>query len=129
MTQAQKTNHKNGRTNDDLQSFVQSLVLSTSPCTHQQLEDKVNGSFVRSYKQIAETVGVSTDKYHRIRKRNQAKRDSSELQSERNGVVPTGTIFSQVVKSKGWRRVPVLRVAIRNDFFRIIPTKNTHRAL
>ena len=29
---------------------------------------------------------------------------------------------------KIFRRVPVVGVAIRNDFFQIIPTKNTHRA-
>ena len=44
-------------------------------------------------------------KYHRIRKENQAKRDLLELQSERDGVVPTRTVFCQVVKSKGWTKV------------------------
>ena len=99
---AQKTNNKKARTNDDLRSFVQSLVLSTLPFTQQHVEDKVNGVFVPSYKQIADTVGVFKHKYHRIRKENEAKRDLLELRSETNdGIVPTGTIFSQVVKSKG----------------------------
>ena len=59
-----------------------------------------------SFKQIADTIGLLKDKYFQIRKENQAKRDLLELRSETNdGVVPTGTIFSQVVKSKGWTKV------------------------
>ena len=40
-----------------------------------------------------------------MRKENQAKRELLELRSERNGVEPTGTIFSQVARSKGWTEV------------------------
>ncbi len=104
LSLAQKTVHKKGRTNDDLRSFVHSLVLSTIPSTQQQVEEKVNGSFVPCYKEIADTLGLSKDKYYRIRKQNQGKRDLLQLRSG-DGVVPTGTIFSQVVKSKGWTKV------------------------
>ena len=90
---AQKTLHKYGRTNDDLRSFVQSLVLSTLPSTQQQLEDKENGVFVPSYNQIADAFGVSKNKYHRIRTEKQVKRDLLELRGETNGVIPTETIF------------------------------------
>ena len=103
LTLAQKTLHKFGRTNDDLRSFVQSVVLSTIPSTQQQVEDKENGSFVPSFTQIAQTIGVFKAKYHRIRKEKQAKRDLLELRSE--SVEPTGTIFSQVVRSRGWTKV------------------------
>ena len=102
---AQKTLHKYKQTNDDLRSFVQSLVLSTLPSTQQQLEDKQNGVFVPSYNQIADAIGVSKNKYHRIRTEKQVKRDLLELRGETDGVIPTGTIFSQIVKSKGWTKV------------------------
>ena len=101
----QKTNHKFGWTNNDLRSFVQSFVLSTLASTQQKLEDKENGLFVPSYNQIADTIGVLKAKCHRIRKENQTKRDLLELRSERNGDEPTGTIFFQVVRSKGWTKV------------------------
>ena len=58
--------------------------------------------------QITQTLGVHKLKYYRIRKENQCKRDLLKLQSEMNdGVVATtaGTIFSQVVKRKGWTKV------------------------
>ena len=50
LSLAQKINNRKARTNDDLRSFVQSLVLSTLPSTQQSIEDKVNGVFVPSYK-------------------------------------------------------------------------------
>ena len=54
------------------------------------------------HNQIADTVGVPRSTFQRIRKTNQSKRDVLQLQGESNdGTVPTGTLFSQVVKSKG----------------------------
>ena len=105
VKQALKTNSTKGRANDDLRSFVQSVVISSMPSTWQQLEDKEQGVFKPSSNQIADTIGVHKLKYYRIRKENQAKRDLLKLRSKRNGVVPTGTLFSQVVKSKGWTKV------------------------
>ena len=57
--------------------------------------------------QIAQTLEVQKLKYCKIRKENQCKRDLLELTSEMNGgVAPIiGTIFSQVVKRKGWTEV------------------------
>ena len=107
LIQAQKTNSLKGRSNDDLRAFVQSVVLSSMPSTNQQVEEKENGLFKASSNQIAETLGVQKLKYYRIRKENQSKRDLLELRSEMNdGISLTaGTIFSQVVKRKGWTKV------------------------
>ena len=80
-------------------------MLSTLPSTQQQLEDKETGVFVPSYNQIADAIGASKNKYHRIRTEKQVKKDLLELRGETNGVIPTGTIFSQIVKSKGWTKV------------------------
>ena len=56
-----------------------------------------------SCKQIADTIGVLKTKYHIIKKENQVKRDLLQVRSE--SIVPTGTVFSQVVKSSGWTKV------------------------
>ena len=49
LSLGQKTMYRYGLTNENLRSFVQSLVLlSTLPSTQQQLQDKENGLFVPS---------------------------------------------------------------------------------
>ena len=74
-----KTNAKKGQANDDLRSFVQSVVIPTMPSTEQQVEDKRNGVFVPAYIQIADTIGVPKSSYRGIRKTNQSKRDLLQL--------------------------------------------------
>ena len=74
--------------------------------TQEQLEDKENGIFVPSSQQIANTIGIPKTTFQRIRKLNQERRDLLKLQAEgNNSMIPTGTIFSQVVKSKEWKKV------------------------
>ena len=55
---ALKTNSSKGQANNDLRSFVQSVVISSIPSTEQQVEDKENGVFVPSSAQIVDTIGI-----------------------------------------------------------------------
>ena len=72
------------------------------PSTQEQLEDKDNCVFVPSFMQIADTIGIPKTTFIRIRKLNQSKRDLLQLQGDGDSnSIQTGTIFSQVVKSKG----------------------------
>ena len=76
---ALKTNSIKGRANDDLRSFVQSVVISSIPSTEQQVQDKKNGVFVLSSTQISETIGIPKSSYNRIRSLNKSRRDLLEL--------------------------------------------------
>ena len=70
-----KTNSRKGWANDDLRSFVQSVVISSMPSTQEQVEDKDNGVFVSSSIKIADTIWIPKTSFLRIRKQNQSKRD------------------------------------------------------
>ena len=86
------TNHPNGRTSDDSRSLVQTVVLCTlSPTNEENL-------FKPSYSEISEILGMPAQKYQRIAIAVAHKRDQLE-----NG--DKGTIFSQVIKSRGWTKV------------------------
>ena len=101
-----KTNSRKGRANGDLRSFVQSIVISSMKSTRQHVEDKENGVFVPSSTQQADTIGIPKKRFIRIRKQNQSKRDLLQLQGDGDSnSIPTGSIFSQFVKSKGWTKV------------------------
>ena len=73
--------------------------------TEQQVQDKENGAFVPSKTQLADTIGIPRPTYNRIRKLNQCRRDLLQLQGGDSNSIPKGTIFSHVVKSKGWTKV------------------------
>ena len=91
------TNSRKGQANDDIRSFVQSVVISSMKSTQQHVEDQENGVFVPSSTQLADTIGIPTTSFIRIRKLNQSKRDLLQLQgggnSDSNSIL-TGTIFS-----------------------------------
>ena len=133
---ALKTNSTKGRANNDLRSLAQSVVLASMKSTQELVEDKENGVFVPSSQQIADTIGIPKTTFQRIRNKNQERRDLLKLQAEgNNSIIPSGTVFSQVVKSKGYNKVDqdlidkvysfienhpnVIQSPIMNDYVRV----------
>ena len=100
---AQQTTKLKGRTNNDRRSLVQSVVLSSIRSTQQILNAKSRQQSLPSSRQIAQVIGLNPRTFQWIKHKVQRKRDL--LEHVTNGVLPTETLFSQVVKSKGWTKV------------------------
>ena len=75
-----------------MRSLVQTVVLCTLSPTNEENSSKP------SYSEISEILGMPASKYRRIAIAVGHKRDKLE-----NG--EKGTIFSQVIKSRGWTKV------------------------
>ena len=58
---------------------------------------------IPSGRETAKILGLNPRTFQRIQKKAQQKRDNLEL--VKDGILETGTLFSQVVKSKGWTKV------------------------
>ncbi|MCP4913590.1 MAG: hypothetical protein GY909_10760, partial [Oligoflexia bacterium] len=72
--------------------------------TQQRLNAKEKQLTIPSSREIAKLLGLPQKTFNRIKTKVQGNRDL--LEQDTNGVLQTGgTIFSQVVKSKGWTKV------------------------
>ena len=96
MSSLEKTDHKKGRATDDLRSLIQSIVLGSlgSP----QFPDQQHQHPKPPKKLQAKMLGLSEKRYHRI---------ANCVESKRAALVEgrKDTIYSQVIKRKGWTKV------------------------
>ena len=90
---ARKTNDLHGRPTDDIRSVVQSIVLATLQPPNVEKTEKTP-----SQQQVAHALGMPLTTYQRTVKAVKDNRVALEYR-DRN------TIFSQVVKSKGWTKI------------------------
>ena len=97
------TRKRKGRANNDRRSLVQSVVISSMPSTQQRLNAKERQLTVPWSVEIAKFLGMNPRTFQQIKQKVQHKRDL--LEQVTNGILKTGTVFSQVVKSKGWTKV------------------------
>ena len=102
---AQETTKRNARPNDDRRSLVQSIVIASIPSTEQRLNAKERKLTIPSSTQIAKFLGLNPRTFNRIKQKAQDKRDLLEEVTGADGSSQTGTLFSQVVKRKGWTKV------------------------
>ena len=100
---AQETRKKNARPTDDRRSLVQSIVIASIPSTQQRLNAKERQLTIPSSTEIAQFLGLNRRSFNRIKQKAQDKRDL--LEEVADGSSQTGTLFSQVVKRKGWTKV------------------------
>ena len=96
---ARKTNNRRGRPTDDIRSVVQSIVLATLDPPNFETTEKTP-----TRREVARALGMPLTTYQYILKSVVDKRIALEYR-DRN------TVFSQVVKSKGWTKVDL---ALRN---------------
>ena len=107
---AGKTNHKYGRATDDLRSLIQSIVLASldspqSPDQQRKIPPK---------QQQANALGLPLSRYNRIL--SSAKFKRTALEEERKD-----TIYSQVIKGKGWTKVDSNLMEIVHKWIRAHP--------
>ena len=100
---AQETTKRNARPNDDKRSLLQSVVLSSIPSTQQTMDAKEQQLTLPSSTEIAKLLGFNPRTFDQIKQKVQYKRDL--LEHDSNGFLQTGTLFSQVVKRKGWTKI------------------------
>ena len=82
---------------------MQSIVLASIPSTEQRFNAKERQLTIPSSTEIAKVLGLNPRTFNRIKQKAQHKRDLLEEVSD--GILHTGTIFSQVVKRKGWTKI------------------------
>jgi hypothetical protein len=81
------------------------VVIASIPSTQQRLDAKESELTIPSSTEIAKLLGLNPRTFNRIKQKSQKKRDQLEDVSSTDGMLQTGTLFSQVVKRKGWTKV------------------------
>ena len=94
MKLAAKNPNTRGRTTNDRRSLIQSVVLASLPGA------KSTSTIKPSIKKHAEALGLLESTFFRVRKSVIHKREALE-----HPELSVGTIYSQVVKSKGWTKI------------------------
>ena len=100
---ARQTNNWRGRTSDDMRSLVQTIVLATLPPSN------VRSKF--DSMEVSSALGIPLTSYKRIARAMKEKRAMLEGPL----TLRKSTVFSQVVKSKGWKKItPIIKKDVHN---------------
>ena len=78
-------------------SIINSINTAKVECKRETTD------YIPSSREIAKVLGLHQKTFNRIKTKVQGNRDL--LEQDTNGVLQTGTIFSQVVKRKGWTKI------------------------